>query len=123
MLPGAHGLVPLAPKNCAVHSLIVGLVDRTNVRPPKEVLTNALENVESAIAYLEAATTETAFIERWQKVTFDTIMVNIIDQTCPGLGTVVAANYANQITDQYEDEIYADKLFPRPEDELGEIKR
>lgn len=63
------------------------------------------ENLESSFEYLASSQNDSHYNTRFQKLLFDTAVVNGLCEIPGGIGTAFAGSYANQMASQYTNEI------------------
>lgn len=122
ILPGATALIPLNPQRMPGHILGTAFMSETSENV--QLWTQMMDNLELSVRYLESAgSSDTLFVEWFQKLSFDTGVVNAAAEACGVAGEVFAAKYANEAALCYESDITEDIEFPRPEYELASISR
>ena len=107
-LSEGDGLIPLNPTKWPEFIASSALQSDPRIQP-NNVL-QAVENLEATFEYLDSAHNVTHSKDRWTKVGFDTAVVNAACEIPGALGTIFAGSYANQMAEQYVQEIIEDEV-------------
>ena len=108
LLPTADALVPLNPMR--MPSYYVGSMLTSDQRFERNDFMQPWLNVESSLEYLSSSHNDTHYNTRFQKLMFDTGVVNAFCEIPSNIGGALAGSYANSMAAQYSNEIVEDEI-------------
>ena len=106
MIEKSESLVPINPSK--LPEFITSCAIQSDPNRPNNAMQMA-ENVEQTLEYLDSDHNLTHRSDRLKKVLFDTSIVNFACEMPGALTTIFAGSYANQMAEQYTQEIVEDE--------------